>query len=62
MADSSTNDDLKKAKVIEVSSEIKNILKGDIVYFSKFKGENIKFEFSEYIIVEYKDILAKEEV
>lgn len=50
------NSEILKAKVIEVSDEVKNIKISDIVYFSKFKGVVIE----EYMVLEVKDILAKE--
>lgn len=60
LSDSSTKQDIFTAKVIEVSDEISNISEDDIVIFSKFKGENIRLDEQEYIIIELKDILAKE--
>lgn len=62
LSDSSTKQDIYTAKVIEVSDEVKNILKDDTVIFSKFKGENIRIDEVEYIIIETKDILAKEKI
>ena len=62
LSDSSTKQYIYTAKVIEVSDEVKNILKDDTVIFSKFKGENIRIDEVEYIIIETKDILAKEKI
>ncbi|WP_067139320.1 hypothetical protein [Oceanivirga salmonicida] len=60
LKDSSTKSDIHIAKVVEVSDEINNIKVNDKVYFSKFKGEILKIDENEYIILELKDILAKE--
>lgn len=60
LKDSTTESDIHKAYVIQVSDDILNISIDDIVYFSKFKGENVKIDDEEYIIVEEKDILGKD--
>lgn len=61
LSDTTTNQDVAKARVITVSDNItEKISIGDIVYFSKFKGESIKYDEVEYIVLETKDILAKE--
>lgn len=60
LKDSSTKSDINKALVIAVSDEVKTILKEDKVYFSKFKGEIIKIDEEEYIILDLKDVLCKE--
>ncbi|PID67064.1 MAG: co-chaperone GroES [Fusobacteriales bacterium] len=60
LKDSSTKSDIHEAVVIEISDEIKNINIDDKVYFSKFKGENLRIDENEYIILELKDVLAKE--
>ncbi|VWL85702.1 co-chaperone GroES [Oceanivirga miroungae] len=60
LKDSTTESDIYKAKVVEVSDEVSNILLDDIVYFSKFKGENVKIDDIEYIIIEEKDVLGKD--
>lgn len=56
-----TKTEITKAKVVETSNDKENIKKDDIVYFSKYKGESIKYDEKEYILVEIKDILAKEQ-
>lgn len=58
--DSATKQEITKARVIEISEDIKNIKKDEIVYFSKYKGENIKYDDVDYILIDLKDILAKE--
>lgn len=58
--DSETKQEITKARVIEISEDIKNIKKDEIVYFSKYKGENIKYDEVDYILIDLKDILAKE--
>lgn len=58
--DSSTNQEIYKGCIIEVSSNISELKKGEMVYFSKYKGENIKYNEEDYIILELKDVLAKE--
>lgn len=58
--DSSTEQEIYKAVVIEVSGDVSEIEKNEIVYFSKYKGENIKYNEEEYIILQLKDVLAKE--
>lgn len=61
LSDSSTKQDIFTAKVIEVSDDVTCISKDDTVIFSKFKGENIRINELDYIIIEVKDILAKEQ-
>ncbi|MBE2989139.1 co-chaperone GroES [Sneathia sp. DSM 16631] len=56
-----TKTEITKAKVVETSNDKENIKKDDIVYFSKYKGESIKYDEKEYMLVEIKDILAKEQ-
>lgn len=56
-----TKTEITKAKVVETNNDKENIKKDDIVYFSKYKGESIKYDEKEYILVEIKDILAKEQ-
>lgn len=56
-----TKTEITKAKVVETSNYKENIKKDDIVYFSKYKGESIKYDEKEYMLVEIKDILAKEQ-
>lgn len=61
LKDSSTEGDLNCGLVVEVSKEITELSKNDKIYYSKFKGEQIKFLDEEYIILELKDVIAKEE-
>lgn len=56
-----TKTEITKAKVVETSNDKENFKKDDIVYFSKYKGEVIKYDEKEYMLVEIKDILAKEQ-
>ncbi|WP_288862395.1 co-chaperone GroES [uncultured Sneathia sp.] len=56
-----TKTEITKAKVVETNNDKENIKKDDIVYFSKYKGESIKYDEKEYMLVEIKDILAKEQ-
>lgn len=58
--DSSTQNELLKAKVVEVSEDVNKLKINDIIYFSKYKGESIKYEDEDYIILDTKDVLAKE--
>lgn len=60
LKDSTTESDIKKGVVIEVSSEITELKKDDIVYYPKYKGDTIKIDDTEYIVIEEKDILGKE--
>ena len=56
-----TKTEITKTKVVETNNDKENIKKDDIVYFSKYKGESIKYDEKEYMLVEIKDILAKEQ-
>lgn len=60
LKDSSSKQEIIKAKVIEVSSEIKEISKGDFVYFSEYRVDKIKYNDIEYGILELENVLAKE--
>lgn len=60
LKDTTTKQDILKAEVIEVSDSINDIQKSEKIYFSMYKGESIKYDDTEYVILEYKDILAKE--
>lgn len=46
------------AKVVAISDECKEIVMGDTVVFGKYKGDEIKLEGKEYIVLEIEDVLG----
>lgn len=50
-----------KGKVINVGSEVENLKPGDVVYFSKYAGTEIKVNNKRCKVLIEKDILGVEE-
>ena len=46
-------------EVVAVDPQITDIKIGDLVYISKYSGDNFKEEGVEYHYIEYKDIIGK---
>ena len=46
------------AKVVAVSDEVEEVKVGDVVYISKFAGNDIKHDGEEYTIIEVSSLLA----
>lgn len=61
LSDTSTNQEINKARIVAVSNEVSKLKLDDIIYYSKYKGENIKYDEVDYVILDLKDVLAKEE-
>lgn len=51
---------VKKAKVIAVGEDVKNIKENDIIYFENFVSARINFSETEYELIKEIDILCKE--
>ena len=47
-----------KAKVVAVSSEVKDVEVGDIVVFGKYSGNELALDGIEYLVLETSDILG----
>ena len=46
-------------EVVAVDPQITDIKIGDLIYISKYSGDNFKEEGTEYHYIEYKDIIGK---
>lgn len=46
-------------EVIEVDPQIIDIKKGDLIYISRYSGDQYKMDADEYHYVEYKDIIGR---
>jgi chaperonin GroES len=47
-----------QAKVIAVSSEVKDVKEGDVVVFGKYSGTELALEGKEYLVLDTSDILG----
>ncbi len=48
-----------RGKVIAVGDQVKDIKKGDVVFFAKYSDQKIKHEGKDYSVVKHEKILAK---
>tara|TARA_R100000742_G_C4267946_1_gene86217 strand:+ start:273 stop:533 length:261 start_codon:yes stop_codon:yes gene_type:complete len=48
----------KKATIISVSDEIKNLKVGDKIYYDKAAGHGIEFLKQKYIVIKLQDIVV----
>ncbi len=47
-----------QAKVVAISSEVKDVKEGDVVVFGKYAGTELALEGKEYLVLETSDILG----
>lgn len=46
------------AKVVAISDECKEVAMGETVVFGKYKGDEIKLDGKEYIVLDIEDVLG----